>query len=102
MPLTERPTAADIAAGRAAETADSQQRLATYHDIITTLCDQLESGRLHWRHYNGGVKILAALVRADQRLPARAVNLLLASLVHDSLEVSGHVNVCMNCFPYSL
>jgi proteasome activator subunit 4 len=86
-PNTPRPSEADTTAGRHAQVAANQQRLAAYHAILDTLCDQLESGRLHWRHYNSGVKILATLVRYDQRLPARAVDILLASLVHDSLEV---------------
>jgi proteasome activator subunit 4 len=76
-----------ILAGSRAQEAANQQRLSAYHDILNTLCDQLESGRLHWRHYNSGIKILAALVRYDHRMPSRVVDILLGSLVHDSLEV---------------
>lgn len=41
----------------------NQETLVTYLSIINTLCDQLESGLLHWRHYNAGISVLATLAR---------------------------------------
>ena len=36
-----------------------------YCSIVDRLCQQLESGSLHWRHYNAGVSILATSVSSS-------------------------------------
>ena len=61
--------------------------LSAYDRIIDNICDLVESGRLHWRHYNAGMAFLATLLRQDVHFKARTVHLIVNNLGHDSLEV---------------
>lgn len=87
VPSQSAPTQDEIDEGRKRMEDGNKTTLALFQEIINTLCEQLESGRLHWRHYNAGFAILATLTRYDVKLNARAVRILVNNLAHDNIVV---------------
>jgi proteasome activator subunit 4 len=57
------PTTQDIEEGARLLEEGNTTTLALFRSILDSLCSQLESGRLHWRHYNAGFAVLATLTR---------------------------------------
>ncbi len=51
------------------------------------LCDRVESGSLHWRHYNIAIGMLGVLTRYDEPMPPRVARLFVGNLVHENLTV---------------
>ena len=87
IPRKPKPTESELEQGLSDQEKSNLENTNTYFSIINTLCEHLESGNLQWRHYNAGAAILVTLLRHDMLPPARAVQLITANLIHDSLEV---------------
>ena len=57
-----------------------------YENLVDKLCTELETRKLHWRHYNLGLEMLTILTRNDKCLPSRAVKLIVNNLLHENLK----------------
>lgn len=86
-PLGEFPSEAEIASGQANLAKWNEANIASYHKLVNDLCERLESGQLHWRHYHMAVSCFSALCRYDIQLPVRAVKILVNNLIHENLNV---------------
>ena len=49
----------------------NKERMGAYKRLLDKLCDRIESGKLHWRHYNMAIGLLSLLTRSDVKMPAR-------------------------------
>ena len=81
------PTQSELGNGLKDLEKSNTTNLNAFHGIVDNICILLESGKLHWRHYNAGVAFLATLIRYDVQFSSRAVQLIAKNLCHDSLEV---------------
>ena len=61
------------------------KNIGVYENLVDKLCEELETRKLHWRHYNLGLEMLTILTRCDKVLPARAVKLMVENLTHENL-----------------
>jgi len=86
-PALPKPTEKEILDGKNLQLKNNTKASALFEEIVSKLCEQLESGKLHWRHYNAGVSILAVLTRHDIKMPARAVKIMVSNLIHDNILV---------------
>jgi len=86
-PSTSKPSDQEIKEGHTLMDETNVKTCNLFEEIVNKLCSQLESGKLHWRHYNAGVSILAVLTRYDQKMPSRAVKIMVNNLNHDNIIV---------------
>ena len=86
-PTDSKPIEHEITNGETIMQENNKKTEKTYFDIVLNLCSQLESGLLHWRHYNAGVSVLATLTRYDKMMPVEMVKIIVNNLVHDNLIV---------------
>jgi len=84
-PSLPTPLKEEIEEGAKMMEEANTRTMALFQSILDTLCSQLESGKLHWRHYNAGFAILATLTRYDVKLSPRAVKIMVGNLVHDNI-----------------
>ena len=63
----------------------NKQRLEMYYKLLSELCDKVESGNLHWRHYKLAIVMLVCLTRKDIVMPARVVSIFVENLIHDDI-----------------
>ena len=63
----------------------NKERLSKYHRLLDKLCDQVESGYLHWRHQKLALVMLCCLARGDLEMPAKYVRVLVNNLIHDDI-----------------
>jgi len=87
IPSLPKPTESEMLDGKNLLQQSNAKATALFEEIVGKLCQQLESGKLHWRHYNAGVSILAVLTRYDVKMPARAVKIMVNNLIHDNIMV---------------
>ena len=87
LPSQPKPEEHEVTNGEKLMQESNESLDKCYHDIVIKLCTQLESGTLHWRHYNAGVSILATLTRHDKVMPAEMVRIMANNLVHDNIIV---------------
>ena len=85
LPQSAKPTENQVqmAAQKCGEGNTSNIRI--YENLVDKLCVELETRKLHWRHYNLGLEMLTILTRQDKCLPARAVKLIVENLTHENL-----------------
>ena len=86
-PLKDKPTEQEMTDGKKMLEENNQRTEDLFTDVVQSLCTKLESGKLHWRHYNAGVSILAVLTRYDKKMPASVVKIMVNNLVHDNIIV---------------
>eukprot|EP00092_Neocalanus_flemingeri_P031411 GFUD01034116.1.p1 GENE.GFUD01034116.1~~GFUD01034116.1.p1 ORF type:complete len:1998 (+),score=527.07 GFUD01034116.1:71-6064(+) len=86
-PSLPKPSEQEILDGQKHMDENNIKASNVFAVIVDKLCSQLESGKLHWRHYNAGVSILAVLTRYDKKMPARAVKIMVNNLIHDNIVV---------------
>eukprot|EP00094_Tigriopus_californicus_P000230 TCALIF_00223-PA protein Name:"Similar to psme4 Proteasome activator complex subunit 4 (Xenopus laevis)" AED:0.06 eAED:0.06 QI:66/0.84/0.71/1/0.84/0.85/14/306/1826 len=86
-PVGEFPSANEIALGQTNLTKWNETNIQSYHKLVNDLCERLESGQLHWRHYHMAVSTFSALCRYDIELPVRGVKILVNNLIHENLSV---------------
>ncbi|XP_078590168.1 proteasome activator complex subunit 4-like isoform X2 [Branchiostoma floridae x Branchiostoma japonicum] len=65
----------------------NKETLDIYHDLVNTLLDLLESGKLRWRFVQISIGMLTLQIRRDTPLPPRAVAMFTRSLVDDTITV---------------
>ena len=87
MPSSSKPEEHEVTNGEKLMQENNRRIDKCYSDIVLKLCSQLESGSLHWRHYNAGVSILATLTRHDKLMPPEMVKIMVNNLVHDNIVV---------------
>lgn len=87
IPLNQRPAEAEMASGLARSAYSNKVNEDVYESLVDKLCEELETRKLHWRHYNLGLGMLTILTRSDIALPRRAVKLVVENLTHDNLLV---------------
>lgn len=76
-----------IAEGKEKMQRKNKSNESLYDNLVDVLCNDLESRKMHWRHYNLGLNMLTVLTRYDRLLPVRAVKLVVDNLTHDNLTV---------------
>ena len=86
-PCKDKPTEEEMTEGKAILEESNRRTEALFTEVVESLCSKLNSGRLHWRHYNAGVSILAVLTRYDKKMPASVVRIMINNLVHDNIVV---------------
>ena len=87
VPSKTEPQEHEISNGEKIMEENNVKTEKNYYDTVLKLCSQLESGLLHWRHYNAGVSLLATLTRYDKVMPAQMVKIMVNNLVHDNIVV---------------
>ena len=86
-PLKDKPSEQEISEGNRILEETNRRTEALFNSVVDSLSSKLESGKLHWRHYNAGVSILAVLTRYDKKMPANVVKIMVNNLVHDNIIV---------------
>ena len=81
----ERPSEAEMEAAKTKCLEANAKNIRVYENLVDKLCQELETRKLHWRHYNLGLEMLTILTRCDKVLPARAVKLMVENLTHENL-----------------
>jgi len=86
-PSLPKPSPEQLALSIEQQQTTDDANVARYFGILEKLCDQIESGQLHWRHYNMAVSAIAVLARHDIVFPARVVRIMVRNLNHDNIIV---------------
>ena len=63
----------------------NEERLRKYRRLLDKLCDQVQSGDLHWRHQKMALVMLFSLARKDLDMPSNYVRVFVNNLVHDDI-----------------
>ena len=70
-PALPPPSDSEVTEGADKLAAKNSERMAAYKRLLDKLCDRIESGKLHWRHYNMAIGLLSLLTRSDVMMPPR-------------------------------
>ena len=62
-PALPPPSDSEVAEGADKLAAKNRGRMGAYKRLLDKLCDRVESGKLHWRHYNMAIGLLSLLTR---------------------------------------
>ena len=62
-PALPPPSDSEVAEGADRLAAKNKERMGAYKRLLDKLCDRVESGKLHWRHYNMAIGLLSLLTR---------------------------------------
>ena len=87
QPALPLPSDSDVAEGANRLTSQNRDRMNVYERLLDKLCDRVESGKLHWRHYNITIGLLTLLIRSDVKLPARVAKIFVANLTHENIKM---------------
>eukprot|EP00095_Tigriopus_kingsejongensis_P000186 maker-scaffold41_size498431-snap-gene-0.12 protein:Tk00186 transcript:maker-scaffold41_size498431-snap-gene-0.12-mRNA-1 annotation:"proteasome activator complex subunit 4" len=91
------PQAAQLEMGVTKLAEWNQSNKVCYHELVKDLCDRLESGKLHWRHYNMAVSMLCVLCRSDESFPEQPVRILVNDLIHENITVRKGAHTLVGC-----
>ena len=86
-PSSTKPIEIDVNNGIKSMQESNEKTEKLYYETVSKLCKSVESGLLHWRHYNAGVSILATLTRYDLTMPPEMVKIIVNNLIHDNIIV---------------
>ena len=65
VPVNAKPTNSEITEGISRSEAKNADNIKQYENLVDKLCSELETRKLHWRHYNLGMVILIVKLLAS-------------------------------------
>ncbi|XP_078000645.1 proteasome activator complex subunit 4-like [Glandiceps talaboti] len=86
-PSITAPSAGELETARVTLEKGNNELLSHYHHLVSSLVDSINSGNLRWKFSQIALGLLTLLIRSDTPFPAKAVELFVSSLVHDSITV---------------